>query len=151
MTYTSDILDGIASKLYACSDYPVYINKIKQNAKFPCWYLEADSIDHEQRLQNRYYRTGMYTITLFLSENGEVYDIKALHNWAECLMWALEYINVDDSQLRASDMSYDITDDVLVFKVHYNYFVERVEHRDKMQSLEVNEGVKDNDGKENNG
>lgn len=142
MAYTSDFIGGIAKQLHGITDFPIYVDFRKQNAKFPCWYISADEIDHEQKLNNRYLREGSYTISLFLSENGEIEDTRMLHDYAEQLFWALEYIDVNGDKVRGTGMKYDFADDVLVFRVDYNHFIKRVEHRDMMQSLDINEGVK---------
>lgn len=78
-----------------------------------------------------------------MSENGEITNTRALHDWAEKLFWALEYIDVNGSKVRGTGMKYEFVDDVLEFTAHYNHFVERVVHRDPMQALDLNEGVKD--------
>lgn len=131
--------------MHKISDFPIYVDFKKQKAKFPCWYVECEDIDHEQKLNTRYFREGKYTVSFFMSENGEITNSRALHDWAEKLFWALEYIDVNGSKIRGTDMKYEIVDDVLEFTVHYNHFIERIVHRDLMQSLDLNEGVK-NDG-----
>lgn len=131
--------------MHKISDFPIYVDFKKQKAKFPCWYVECEDIDHEPKLNTRYFREGKYTVSLFMSENGEIDNNREVHDWAEKLFLALEYITVDGSKVRGTDMSYEFVDDVLIFKVHYNHFIERVTLRDPMQSLDLNEGVK-NDG-----
>lgn len=142
MAYTSDFINGIATQLHAISDFPIYVDFRKQNAKFPCWYIDTDEIEHEQKLNTRYLREGDYTISLFLSDEGDITDSRALHDWAEKLFWALEYISINGDKVRGTDMKYEFVDDVLVFKVSYKHFIHRIEHRDMMQSLDINEGVK---------
>ena len=80
-----------------------------------------------------------------MSENGEITNSRALHDLAEKLFWALEYIELNGSKIRGTNMKYEIVDDVLEFTVNYNHFIEHIVHRDPMQSLDLNEGVK-NDG-----
>ena len=80
-----------------------------------------------------------------MSENGEIANSRALHDWAEKLFWALEYIDVNGFKIRGTDMKYEIVDDVLEFTVNYNHFIERIVNREPMQALDLNEGVK-NDG-----
>lgn len=142
MAYISDCIDGIATQLHAVSSFPVYVDFRKQKATFPCWYIDANEIDHEQKLNTRYWREGEYTISLFLSDEGDIIDNRALHDWAEKLFWALEYISVNGDTVHGTGMKYEFVDDVLKFKVSYNYFIHRIEHRDTMQSLDINEGVK---------
>lgn len=78
-----------------------------------------------------------------MSENGDITNTRDLHDWAEKLFWTLEYIDVNGSKIRGTNMKYEIVDDVLEFTVHYNHFIEYVVHRDLMQALDLNEGVKD--------
>lgn len=78
-----------------------------------------------------------------MSENGEITNSRSLHDLVEKLFWALEYIDVNGSNIRGTNMKYEIVDDVLEFTVHYNHFIEHVVHRELMQALDLNEGVKD--------
>ena len=78
-----------------------------------------------------------------MSENGDITNSRALHDLAEKLFWALEYIDVNGSEIRGANMKCEIVDDVLEFNVNYSHFIERIVHRDPMQSLDINEGVKD--------
>ena len=81
-------------------------------------------MDHEQKLNTRYFRDGKFTVYLFMSENGEITNSRALHDLAEKLFWALEYIDVNGSKIRGTDMKYEFVDDVLEFTVNYNHFIE---------------------------
>ena len=115
----------------------------KQNAKFPCFYVENQDVEQEAKLGARYYRTSDFTISFFLSELGEIDDIRAIQNVAEKLYWALEFVTLKDGSLiRGTNMKHEIVDDVLVFKVSYNYFILKKSERHPMQTLDLNEEVK---------
>lgn len=144
MMYSNAIIEGIATKLYQATGYPVYIDNQQQNMIFPCFFLTLNVGEQEQKLGSRYYREGTYYIHCFQSEDGKVRDYNELRDAAERLYWALEYINVGDAIIRGTDMQEQIIDDVLLFSVHYNYFLHRVAENNPMQSLEQHEGVKHN-------
>ena len=113
--------------------------------RFPCFFLTLNVGTHEQQLDTRYYREGTYYIHYFQSEDGEVRDYNDLRLVAERLYWELEYIETDGAVFRGTDMREQVVDDVLLFTVHYNYFLLKKTERHTMQSLEQNERVK-NDG-----
>lgn len=145
MTYANEVITGIATALYKATGYPVYIDNQSQNMRFPCFFLTLNVGTHEQQLDTRYYREGTYYIHYFQSEDGEVRDYNDLRLVAERLYWELEYIETDGAVFRGTDMREQVVDDVLLFTVHYNYFLLKKTERHTMQSLEQNERVK-NDG-----
>lgn len=144
MTYNNEVIKGIATALYKATGYPVYIDNQSQNMMFPCFFLTLNVGTHEQQLDTRYYREGTYYIHYFQSEDGEIRDHDDLRLIAEKLYWALEYIEIDGAVLRGTDMREQVVDDVLLFSVHYNYFLRRVTENNPMQKLEQHEGVKHN-------
>lgn len=150
MAYTGEIINGIATAVHKATGYPVYINFKKQKATFPCFYINHDDSEQEQKLDNRYYREGTYTVSFFMSELGEIQDVRKLHEIAEILYWALEYISVEGGKLRGTEMSDKISDDVLKFKVHYDFFIKKVQNRTPMEHLDVSEGVSNGNDKETN-
>lgn len=144
MTYSNEVIKGIATALYKATGYPVYIDNQQQNMRFPCFFLTLNVGTHEQKLGDRYYREGTYYIHYFQSEDGEVRDYNDLRLVAERLYWELEYIETDGAVFRGTDMREQVVDDVLLFTVHYNYFLLKKTERHTMQSLEQNERVKNN-------
>lgn len=144
MDDVKSITEGIAAALSQQTSYAVYTDYHKQHAHFPCFYVELIDASQEQELGNRYWREYAFDILLFLDNNGEIKDRRALTAMADTLFMALEYITVDGGQnLRGTEMSYRITDNVLHFFVSYNMHVLKgVEKEPAMQTLHTEGRVK---------
>lgn len=143
------IYEGISSRLYKLTGYPVYFDEIEQNARYPCFLIRLIDSEQEHVLDRRYERKHSFEIRLFPNEKGEIIDInKQLYEVASALYTALEYIQVIDASkeylLRGDSMSYKAVDDTLQFLVSYDFFV--VKKREKtefMNTLDIEEGVRD--------
>lgn len=143
------IYEGISSKLFKLTGYPVYFDEIEQNAQYPCFLIRLIGSEQEHVLDRRYERKHSFEIRLFPNEKGEITDInKQLYEVASALYTALEYIQVIDASkeylLRGDSMSYKAVDDTLQFLVSYDFFI--VKEREKtefMNTLNIKEGVGD--------
>ena len=86
-----------------------------------------------------------FDIWYILNDADEVTDSrKEIHEMAEALFMALEYITLEDgTQVRGEEMSYRVTDGILHFFVAYNVFVLKERpHAEKMKTLNTKGGVK---------
>lgn len=143
------IYEGISSKLYQLTGYPVYFDEVDQNAQYPCFLIRLMDSEQEHVLDRRYERKHSFEIRLFPNEKGEITDINTeLYKVAPALYTALEYIQVIDASkeylLRGDSMSYKAVDDTLQFLVSYDFFI--MKEREKiefMNTLDIEEGVGD--------
>lgn len=143
MTYSNAVIKAISKNIYKTTHYPVYINHQPQNIVFPSFCITCDG-EQEQKLNERYYRSDTYYIKFFQSECEVAIDYDKMRDVAEQLYFTLEYITVDGSLIRGTNMSERIIDDVLEFKVDYCYFLLKQEKKDVMKHLEIDERVKGN-------
>lgn len=143
------IYEGISSKLYQLTGYPIYFDEIEQNAQYPCFLIRLMDSEQEHVLDRRYERRHSFEIRLFSNEKGEITDInKELYNVAPALYMALEYIKVTDGDkefvLRGDNMSYKAVDDTLQFLVSYDFFIMKAREKTEfMNTLDIKEGVGD--------
>ncbi len=143
------IYEGISSRLYKLTGYPVYFDEVEQNAQYPCFLIRLMDSEQEHVLDRRYERKHSFEIRLFPNEKGEITDINTeLYKVAPALYTALEYIQVIDASkeylLRGDSMSYKAVDDTLQFLVSYDFFiVKKREKTEFMNTLNIKEGVGD--------
>ena len=143
------IYEGISSKLYQLTGYPVYFDEVDQNARYPCFLIRMIDSEQEHVLDRRYERKYSFEIRLFPNENGEITDInKQLYEVAPALYMALEYIQVVDGSkkylLRGDAMSYKAVDDTLQFLASYDFFIMKEREKTEfMNTLDIEEGVGD--------
>lgn len=143
------IYEGISSKLFKLTGYPVYFDEIEQNAQYPCFLIRLIDSEQEHVLDRRYERRHSFEIRLFSNEKGEITDINTeLYKVAPALYMALEYIQVVDESkeylLRGDAMSYKAVDDTLQFLVSYDFFIMKAREKTEfMNTLDIKEGVGD--------
>ena len=145
MTHINRIIEGLGAKLHALTGYPVYVDFKKNNVQFPCFRLKLLEQSSEHVLGGRYMQEHRFDIWYILNDADEVTDSrKEIHEMAEALFMALEYIILEDgTQVRGEEMSYRVTDGILHFFVAYNVFVLKERPRaEKMQTLNAKGGVK---------
>lgn len=141
------IYEGISSKLFKLTGYPVYFDEIEQNAQYPCFLIRLMDSEQEHVLDRRYERKHSFEIRLFPNEKGEITDINTeLYKVAPALYTALEYIQVIDASkeylLRGDSMSYKAVDDTLQFLVSYDFFIMKEREKTEfMNTLDIKEGV----------
>jgi len=113
--------------------------------QFPCFRLKLLEQSSAHVLGDRYMQEHRFDIWYILNDADEVTDSrKEIHEMAEVLFMALEYITLEDgTQVRGEEMSYRVTDGILHFFVAYNVFVLKERpHVEKMQTLNAKGGVK---------
>lgn len=145
MTHINRIIEGLGAKLHALTGYPVYVDFKKNHVQFPCFRLKLLDQSSEHVLGGRYMQEHRFDIWYILNDADEVTDSrKEIHEMAEALFMALEYIILEDgTQVRGEEMSYRVTDGILHFFVAYNVFVLKERpHVEKMQTLNAKGGVK---------
>jgi len=145
MTQINRIIEGLATRLHALTDYPVYVDMKKNHVRFPCFRIKPLDQTSEHVVGNRYVQEHRFDIWFILNDADEVTDSrKEIHEMAEALFMALEYITLEDgTQVRGEEMSYRVTDGILHFFVAYNVFVLKERpHAEKMKTLNTKGGVK---------
>lgn len=105
--------------------------EIKQGMQEPCFFVKLLEGEQVQELGQRYRRVHSFDIQYFGTGN------RSLHDVAEKLYDAMEYVSIGDQVFRGTGMRHEIVDGVLHFFVDYNFLVRRpAEEFPKMQTLE---------------
>ncbi|WP_278558907.1 phage tail terminator family protein [Acidaminococcus intestini] len=141
MSITTELINGLARKLYSIRAYPVYVDEIKNKVQFPCWRIKLlDDASVKLVVGDRYQQEATFDVWMILNERGEIDDVRGqVIALAESLMYDLELIALDDgTKLRGSDLHYRITDGVLHVFVTYATFTRRIKPAgDVMEHLDV--------------
>lgn len=117
-----------------------YDEKKKQGFTEPCFFIKVLNSAQDKEFNISYKRHVVYDIHYF-SDKEEINT--DCNNMADKLYEVLEYINVNGSLYRANKMAHEIIDDVLHFKLNFDYrVIKEVEKPAKMQKLKV--GVRSN-------
>jgi len=122
--------------------YDIYGEEIEQGFQEPCFFVQQLNKPRKKEIQS-YQDTVNFDIQFFLDETEE--DINEKYNtMGDTLFNILEYLTVNQNKkIRGTQMNYEIQDKVLHFYVTYIYYLQMVDNKEKMKSLDVKESVKD--------
>jgi hypothetical protein len=141
MSVTTELLNGLARKLYSIRAYHVYVDEIKNKVQFPCWRIKlVDDASVKLVVGDRYQQEVAFDVWMILTEMGEIEDVRGqVVDLAEALMYDLEVIALEDgTKVRGNDLHYRITDGVLHVFVTYAPFTRRIKPADEvMEHLDV--------------
>lgn len=133
-----EITKAIAKRIYELfgSEYEVYVDKVEQGLKEPCFYIFCVMQDKEIFSQLRHKRRNVFDISYFPKTN----QTSELHKVSGKLMDGMCYIELSDgSKIRGTEMAIETVDDVLHFQVEYNYIaLEDIPKAELMKEIEVN-------------
>lgn len=134
-----NIRDEINKTLHAAfPDIKIYGEKVPQFFKRPCFSPILVDAQHVSMLGRRRQERTLYDIRYFPADG--LYEREDCEDMAQRLEYALEILS--GNTVKGTDMQYQIADNVLHFKVHFNWF-ERLLSTDemKMEDLEVHSGI----------
>lgn len=122
--------------------YDIYGEEIEQGFQEPCFFVQQLNKPRKKEIQS-YQDTVNFDVQFFLDETEE--DINEKYNtMGDTLFNILEYLTVNQNKkIRGTQMNYEIQDKVLHFYVTYIYYLQMVDNKEKMKSLDVKESVKD--------
>lgn len=134
-----EITKAIAKRIYELfgSEYEVYVDKVEQGLKEPCFYILCVMQDKEIFSQLRHKRRTVFDISYFPKTN----QTSELHEASGKLMDGMCYIELTDgNKIRGTEMAIETVDGVLHFQVEYNYIaLEDVPKAELMKDIEVNQ------------
>lgn len=127
----NEIINAITFNLNDYYGVEVFSEENKQDFSEPCFFIQLLDVHRGYRLQNRHKRVYNFNIRY---HGNEGFD--ELNSVGDDLIQILEYINVDDTPIRGSGISYEIRDGVLHFFISYVCNVEYpVDDVNKMEIL----------------
>lgn len=136
------IIVGISKKLYETfgSEYTIYTENVEQNLQEPCFLIELVNSSRKKLPGSRYISTNQFDICYFSNASEQKNN---LHNIANELFEALEYITLQNLDLlHATDMHYEIVDDVLHFLINYNMILRlQPQEINYMQEIEIHNQI----------
>ena len=73
MSVTTELINGLARKLYSIRAYPVYVDEIKNKVQFPCWRIKlVDDTSVKLVVGDRYQQEVAFDVWMILNERGEL-------------------------------------------------------------------------------
>lgn len=134
---TNIVLDGITLALReAYPDAHIESNAVKQGLRPPAFIVHLVNAEVEAYPAGRAKRLPRFDVLYFPQKGRE-----ECYGVADNLCTVLELIELPGGdKLRGTDMSFEVTDDVLHFLVSYNHFVYKQIDEVKMGTLKIEQG-----------
>ena len=135
------LLEAITKVLYSGFKKDIYIDRLRQGFKSPCFFVREISGSQKQELGNRRQMSHLIEVRYFPSDSFNCKrELNAVSN---ALYEILEYIPLTkDRPVHGLDLKHTISDGVLVFTVNYKYCVTKPEERQYMEKLKQSGGIK---------
>lgn len=120
----------------------IYGEEIEQGFEEPCFFVQQLNKPRKKEIDS-YQDTVSFDIQYFLGEEEE--NINDKYNFmGDKLFGALEYLQLNENKkIHGVQMNYEIHDKVLHFYVTYSYYLQIIDNKEKMKSLDVKGSVKD--------
>lgn len=131
-----DIISGIAKKLDAEYDRPVYDDHTKQDLKGPCFYIKQIVSNEDQLIGSRYLRR--YSLDVHYFPESENAPNAEIHGVQEALYELLEYVSMGTDLVRGKGMRHEIQAGVMHFFVSYDLtIIKQKPADDPMETLHI--------------
>ncbi len=123
-------------------EYDIYDEEIEQGFEEPCFFVQQLNKPRKKEIQSYQY-TVNFDVQYFLNEDEE--DINDKYNiMGDKLYEILEYLQINENKkIHGTQMDYETRDKVLHFYVTYIYYLQIIDNKEKMKSLDVKGSVKD--------
>lgn len=138
----NDIIDGLSLQINAefGDEYRIYCGAIKQGLIEPCFLIAALSPSQIQRVGARCFSENGFDIHFFSKSDDE----SGMYSTANRLFEALKYVTLlNGDMLRGTKMRFQIVDSILHFFVNYNLFLITDLEEDKMDTISINAGYRE--------
>lgn len=138
----NELLNGISIKLNQVfgDGYEIYGDTdVVQGLKEPCFFIAILNPSQTKLIGQRYFREHPFDVQFFPTKSGDNVELQEV---ASELFLALEYITLLNGDLvHGTSMNYENVDGVLHFKVNYNMFLRKVEPKDNMEDIFIDENT----------
>ena len=138
----NELLNGISIKLNQVfgDGYEIYGDTdVVQGLKEPCFFIAILNPSQTKLIGQRYFREHPFDVQFFPTKSGDNVELQKV---ASELFLALEYITLLNGDLvHGTSMNYENVDGVLHFKVNYNMFLRKVEPKDNMGDISIDENT----------
>jgi hypothetical protein len=139
----NDIVNGISVQLNTVfgDGYGIHTENVKQGLIEPCFFIKLLTTISTPFMGKRKKREYPFDIH-YLPENDA--DNDGMYSVGDKLMESMEYITLlDGNILRGKDMTYEIIDGVLHFKVTYAVVLNDISREGAMDEYGLDLGVKE--------
>lgn len=117
------------------SNINIYNESIQQGFEEPCFFVKVLSSGQNKELNVRYNKNILFDIHYFSDKEDVNSDC---NDMADKLYEVLEYVKVNESLYRSSNMTHEVVDGALHFMLQFNYHVvKEIEKGEKMKKLKV--------------
>ncbi|WP_455715437.1 phage tail terminator family protein [Anaerosporobacter sp.] len=115
-------------------DFNIYAESIEQNLDTPCFLITNIVHTHDAKLSNRYQNNNSFMVQYFPKSDTD--SLNEINNVVSRLEDSLEWITVDGSKVRGTNMESNTSDNVLNFQIDYNVrTVRKSEDVERMNNL----------------
>lgn len=115
-----EVMIGIVQALDAEFGYPVHIDSVEQDLSPPCFLIDRVQGGLQKKLGNRYKSGNYFDIKYFTNTEKPTLEYLSME---ERLYGCLEYIDIQGSPTRGTDMKADVIDGIFHFFVNYKFEV----------------------------
>lgn len=130
-----EVVIGIVQALDAAFDYPVHIDGVEQELTPPCFLVEKVQGGQKKEIGSRYKNNNYVDIKYLTETEKPMLEILEVE---EKLYGCLEYIEIEGSPTKGTDMKGSIIDGVLHFFVNYNFHVfKQTAQEEPMQKITI--------------
>lgn len=131
------VIDAITAQIDKFLDVKaIYSENNKQDFDPPCVYIKLLESNSDYRLHNRRIRTFPFDVMYFTDKGND-----DLNYTGDYLYDILELLEIGDYSVWATELRYEVTDDVLHFLVTYKVEVDRLEEFEKFTELKTDTEV----------
>ncbi|GAA0717193.1 hypothetical protein GCM10008905_02570 [Clostridium malenominatum] len=134
MANINDLIIGISQTLER--EFPninIYKEETEEGFKKPYFFIKVLNSTQKKEFNNRYKKSVSFDIHYFSDKEDINSDCL---NIADKLYELLEYVSVESSLYRATNMKHEVIDGALYFFLQFNYkIIKQVEEELKMQTL----------------
>lgn len=130
-----EVMIGVVQALDAAFGYPVYVSGVEQNLNPPCFLVEKVQGGLQKKLGSRYQNNNYFDIKYFTETEKPMMEILGVE---EKLYDCLEYIEIEGTPTKGTDMKGSVIDEVLHFFVNYNFHVfKKTPQEEPMQKITI--------------
>lgn len=136
----NDIIVAISQKLQEVfgSDYEKYVEQLPEDVRTPCFLIQFQNLEQKQQIGKRWRITTLFNVQYF-PQNGAV----ELANMSLKIQQALKEITLfNGSKLLSTGANSKPVEGILHNFMNFNFFLQEVEAKDFMESLEQHQPLK---------
>lgn len=138
---TQIIIDGVCERLYELfPGVKIYTEHVEQGFEIPSFFVQCIDPENRRYRDTRWHGSALVTVQYFAADADRNAE---MNNIADELFTGLEVIETAEGPVRGILQATHIEDGVLTYPVMYRYFQHRPEDYELMETMDLNQEVKD--------